>query len=285
MRIIDAHLHFSSIRSFQETAATISRVDYTSAGLAADFDRCGIVAGIAMGLSETHPGGFPDEDATTPMLLDLERDWPASVFCCPGINPIDLRRRGQHAVDALDEALRNPRVVGIKLYAGYYPFTISDEVYDPVYRLAEEHGLPVVVHGGVTYSERGLLKYSHPLSFDEAIVKHRSLNFVICHMGEPWGMDTAALMSKSPNVMADLSGLLVTDAETITRKSAQIEERIRLRQPLLFEERPDRWLFGSDWPLAPMDAYMAFIRQLVPETWHEDVFYRNALRIFPRMPR
>ena len=285
MRIIDAHLHFSSIRSFQETAAAISHVDYSSAGLAADFDRCNIVAGIAMGLSETCPGGFPDEDAATPMLLDLEKDWPASVFCCPGINPIDLRRRGQQAVDALDEALRNPRVVGIKLYAGYYPFTISDEVYDPVYRLAEEHGLPVVVHGGVTYSERGLLKYSHPLSFDEAIVKHRSLHFMICHMGEPWGMDTAALMSKSPNVVADLSGLLVTDAETIVRKSAQIEERIRLRQPLLFEERPDRWLFGSDWPLAPMDAYVAFIRQLVPEAWHEDVFYRNALRVFPRMPR
>jgi predicted TIM-barrel fold metal-dependent hydrolase len=283
MRIIDAHLHFSNILSFRDAAADISRVAYTAAGLRAEQTRCGIVAGIGMGLSETVPGGFPDELAATPMGLDLEPDWPEGMHACVGINPIDLRRRGGAAAHALAASLENPRVVGIKLYAGYYPFTISDEVYNPVYRLAEEHGLPIVVHGGVTYSERGLLRYSHPLSFDGAIVRHRSLTFVICHMGEPWVMDTAALMSKSPNVMADLSGLLVTDADTIRRKSVQPEERMRLRQPLLFEERPDRWLFGSDWPLAPLEAYVAFIRQLVPEAWHEDVFFRNALRVFPRL--
>lgn len=283
MHIIDAHLHFSAIARFQETADTISHVSYSGTGLTGDFARCGITAGIAMGLSETHPGRFPDNDATTPMMLDLEPDWPVPLYCCPGINPVDLRRRGAAAVADLSQALQNPRVVGIKLYAGYYPFAISDEVYDPVYRLAKEHDLPIVVHGGVTYSERGLLKYAHPLSFDEAIVRHHTLTFVICHMGEPWGMDTAALMSKSPNVMSDLSGLLVTDADTILRKSAQMEERIRMRQPLLFEERPDRWLFGSDWPLAPLDAYVAFVKQLVPESWHEDVFFRNALRVFPRI--
>ncbi len=283
MRIIDAHLHFSAIRSFREAAGTISHVTYSGEGLLAEQARCGIVAGIGMGLSETWPGGFPDDAAPTPMGLDLEPVWPDGLHACAGVNPVDLRRRGDVAVQALRQMLADPRVVGIKLYAGYYPFFLSDEVYDPVYRLAEEHGLPIVVHGGVTYSDRGLLKYSHPLSFDEAIVRHRSLTFVICHMGEPWGMDTAALMSKSPNVMTDLSGLLVTDADTILRKSGQPEERLRLRQPLLFEERPDRWLFGSDWPLAPLEAYVDFIRQLVPEEWHEDVFFRNALRVFPRL--
>ena len=283
MRIIDAHLHFSNILSFQEAADRISHVTYSGAALRAEQARCGIVAGIGMGLCETSPGGFPDEAAPAPMGLDLEPVWPDGLHACVGVNPADLLRRGDMAVQALKQALTNPRVVGIKLYAGYYPFFLSDGVYDPVYRLAEEHGLPIVVHGGVTYSERGLLKYAHPLSFDEAIVRHRSLTFVICHMGEPWVMDTAALMSKSPNVMADLSGLLVTDAETIRRKSGQVEERLRLRQPLLFEERPDRWLFGSDWPLAPLEAYVAFIRQLVPESWHEDVFFRNAMRTFPRL--
>ena len=77
--------------------------------------------------------------------------------------------------------------------------------------------------------------------------------------------------------------LLVTDAATIRRKAGQIEEHIRLRQPLLFEERPDRWLFGSDWPLAPLGAYLDFVRSLVPEDWHPDVFRNNALRVFSRL--
>ncbi len=283
LQIIDAHVHFSNIRAFHETAQSISHVDDTAGGFQADCHRNGVVAGIAMGLSETVPGGFPDTDARTPMPADLDPELPAGLFLCPGINPCDLSRRGGTAIAELADILDDPRTVGVKLYAGYYPFYLDDAVYEPVYRLAAERGLPVVVHGGVTYSARGLLKYAHPLSFDEAIVRHPELTFVICHMGEPWVMDTAALISKSPNVVADLSGLLVTDAATIARKSADPVELLRWRQPLLFEERYDRFLYGSDWPLAPMDAYIAFIRRLIPEAYQGDVFHRNALRVFPRL--
>lgn len=283
MQIIDAHMHYSHIRSFHDTARDLSHVDYSASGFESACRQNGVVAGIVMGLSETVPGGFPDREARTPMTADLDPHLPAGGFLCPGINPYDLARRGNEAVADLARLLDDPRTVGIKLYAGYYPFFLDDAVFDPVYRLAAEQSLPIVVHGGVTYSPRGLLKYSHPLSFDEAIVRHPELTFVICHMGEPWVMDTAALISKSPNVVADLSGLLVTDAGTIARKSWQTEEMLRWRQPLQFEERYDRFLYGSDWPLAPMDAYIAFIRRLIPEAYQGDVFFRNALRVFPRL--
>jgi len=283
MDIIDAHMHFSRIDSFARAASEISHVDYSAAGFTRTCEENRVVAAIGMGLTETSPGSFPDIGARSPMLLDLADPWPDRLFGCAGINPIDMRIRGKEAVDALRLALENPRIVGIKLYAGYYPFFVSDEVYDPVYALASEFGLPVVIHGGVTYSDRGLLKYSHPLSFDEAIVAHRNLSFVICHMGEPWVMDTAALIAKCPNVVTDLSGLLVTDAGTIARKSSEPEEMMRWRQPMIFEERYDRFLYGSDWPLAPMDAYLSFIRKMIPEPYHGDVFFRNALRVFPRL--
>ncbi len=284
MQIIDTHIHFSNIHSFADTASQISQVDYNLEGLRKGQAEQGIAAAIAMGLTETEPGSFPDDQAATPMILDLDRRLPDNLYCCPGINPYDLSRRPA-ALAELALVLEQARTVGIKLYAGYYPFPISDPVFDPVYRLAAEKELPVVVHGGVTYSPKGLLRYAHPLSFEETIAAHPELTFVIAHMGEPWGMDTAALMSKHPHVHADLSGLLVTDAATIRRKSAQLEERIRLRQPLLFEERPDRWLFGSDWPLAPLGAYLAFIKELVPEDWHQMVFRTNALRVFSRLNR
>ncbi len=283
LQIIDAHIHFSNIRVFKETAQAISHVDYSGEGFRTECKKSGVVAGIAMGLAETAPGGFPDTAARTPMEADLEETLPPGLFLCPGINPFDLSRRGEAALAALAGLLDSPRTVGIKLYAGYYPFYVDDAVYEPVYRLAGERGLPIVVHGGVTYSSRGLLKYAHPLSFDEAIVRHPELTFVICHMGEPWVMDTAALISKSPNVVADLSGLLVTDAAAISRKSADPVETLRWRQPLLFEERYDRFLYGSDWPLAPMEAYIPFIRQLIPQACQADVFFRNALRVFPRL--
>jgi hypothetical protein len=283
MKIIDAHIHFSDIESFRKTATEISKVDYSSVGLLQTFSENRIAACIAMGLTETAPGRFPDDLSHTPMMPDLEMQWPKGMFCCAGINPADLLVRGRLAVEELRHALKQPQTVGIKLYAGYYPYYVTDSVYDSVYALASEFGLPVVIHGGITYSERGLLKYSHPLSFDEAMVRHPDLTFVICHLGEPWVMDTAALISKNPNVVSDLSGLLVADAPTIRKKASQTGEMLRLRQPLLFEERYDRFLFGSDWPLAPLNSYVEFVKTLIPETYHGDVFYRNALRVFPKL--
>jgi predicted TIM-barrel fold metal-dependent hydrolase len=283
MKIIDAHVHFSDIDRFKKTAAEISKVDYSSEGLLRTFSESRMAACIAMGLTETAPGRFPDDLSHTPMMPNLEAEWPKGLFCCAGVNPADLQVRGQQAVAELRDALLRPQTVGIKLYAGYYPYYVTDGVYDPVYALASEFGMPVVIHGGITYSERGLLKYSHPLSFDEAIVLHPDLTFVICHLGEPWVMDTAALISKNMNVVSDLSGLLVADAAMIRKKASQTGEMLRFRQTILFEERYDRFLFGSDWPLAPMDAYVEFVKTLIPETYHGDVFYRNALRVFPKL--
>jgi predicted TIM-barrel fold metal-dependent hydrolase len=54
----------------------------------------------------------------------------------------------------------------------------------------------------------------------------------------------------------------------------------RIKQGIVFTERPDRFLYGSDWPLAPMREYCDFIRQLFPEECHPAVFHGNAKVLF-----
>ena len=39
----------------------------------------------------------------------------------------------------------------------------------------------------------------------------------------------------------------------------------RLCEALEYAERPDRFLYGSDWPLAPMTAYRAFLAPLLDD--------------------
>jgi predicted TIM-barrel fold metal-dependent hydrolase len=53
-----------------------------------------------------------------------------------------------------------------------------------------------------------------------------------------------------------------------------------VRKAIDFAERPDRFLFGSDWPLAPIKVYRDFIRDLVPEEYHQAVLYDNAKALF-----
>ena len=279
MKIIDAHIHLSNIKSFHETAEKISFVDYSPSGILKEFEEAGVVLGIGMGLTETAKMGFPDYETQTPMGLDLTDELPPSIFTCAGINPYNL---GEEALTRLEKMLLHPKTVGIKIYLGYYPFYAYDPVYKPVYRLAAKYHLPVVFHTGDTYSERGYLKYSHPLTIDEVAVDNRDVNFMMAHFGDPWTLTGAEIIYKNPNVFADLSGLIVGTKKDLAAKS---EGRFldHLRHALVFSDSYDKLLFGTDWPLVPITPYIEFIKNLIPEEYHSQVFYETALKVFPRI--
>lgn len=279
MKIIDAHIHFSAIESFKDTGKNLSFVDYSYHGLKKEMEEANVVLAIGMGVTETPHMGFPDYKATTPMGLDLHTEIPENVVYCAGINPYDMDEIAQKR---LEVEIQKPNVVGIKIYLGYYPFYAYDEVYEPVYQLAEKYQLPVVFHTGDTYSERGYLKYSHPLAIDEVAVKHRNVRFMMAHFGDPWTLTGAEIIYKNANVYADLSGLIVGTKKELDAAQEGIFLN-HLRHALVFANSYDKLLFGTDWPLAPFGPYIEFVKNLIPEEYHEDVFYRTAVKLFPKI--
>ncbi|WP_437828432.1 amidohydrolase family protein [Niallia taxi] len=280
-KIIDAHIHLSNIQSFKETAQLLSKVDYSLAGIQAEMEAANIVLAIGMGVTETPKMGFPDYEANTPMGLDLGDTLPRTIVYCAGINPYKL---GTAAIAELEREIQKDNVVGIKIYLGYYPFYAYDQVYDPVYELAEKYDLPVVFHTGDTYSERGLLKYSHPLAIDEVAVKYRKIRFMMAHFGDPWTLTGAEILYKNRNVYADLSGLVVGARKELEQAQQGIFLQ-HLRHALVYSNSYDKLLFGTDWPLAPFGPYIEFIQNLIPEMYHEDVFYNTALKVFPKIKK
>ncbi|MDK8183475.1 TatD family hydrolase [Paenibacillus sp. UMB4589-SE434] len=280
MKIIDAHMHLSHIDSFKKTASERSFVEYSVRGLLQEYEQAGVVLGIGMGLTETDEEGFPDRGASTPMGLDMLEEYPRQIVYCPGINPYKLDKSG---LDALEQAIQRPEAVGIKIYLGYYPFYAYDDVYQPVYEMAKTHRVPIVYHTGDTYSERGLLKYSHPLTIDEVAVQHRDVNFMMAHFGDPWVLDGAEVVYKNRNVFADLSGLMVGDAAECARLGQSPLFFAHLRHALTYCDNYEKLLFGTDWPLAPIEPYLQFVKELIPASYHEDVFYKTALRVFPKI--
>ncbi len=277
-KVIDAHFHYSKIASFQQ-AAKDNGTDYSRAGWLKDCGENSVVAGICMGLAEGVPGGFPDIDTPTPMAYDVD-EMPAGFYFCAGINPHRLKSED---LAGLDKALKRADCVGLKLYAGYYHYYVTDEVYDPVYKLAMKYDMPVAIHTGDTYSERGLLKYSHPMAVDELAVKYPDLKIVICHLGNPWVMDCAEILYKNKNVFADLSGLQVGTKELFSRFCSNELWLNTFRTAMVFADSYDKLIYGSDWPLAPMRSYIDLIKVLVPAEHHEKVFFHNALRIYSKI--
>jgi len=54
----------------------------------------------------------------------------------------------------------------------------------------------------------------------------------------------------------------------------------RYRQALIFMDNYDKVLFGTDWPLAPMGAYIDFCKEMVPPEVYDKVFFQNAVDVF-----
>ncbi|MCL2057194.1 MAG: amidohydrolase [Oscillospiraceae bacterium] len=278
MKIIDSHMHFSDIATFKHSAYICSELDYSEKGHQNEARENGVVHSICMGLSEIPPDLFPSGDAKTPMLADLTEKLPPDMSLCLGINPHTLTEK---SLGEMEEMITGKcGVVGIKIYAGYYHFDVSDPVYDPVYKLAEKHDIAVAIHCGDTYSEKGLLVYAHPLTVDRLAVNHPDLRIVICHIGTPWIFDACEVTAKNKNVYVDTSGLLVGNREFVAKAAANPLVVDRYRSALTYLERYDKVIFGTDWPLAAMDEYIGFCKRLVPQEAHGMFFYENAVKVY-----
>ena len=272
MKIIDAHLHFGKESYFDEIARAAGH-ENNAAHLLGQYEKYGITAGIVMG---NEP------------LANTKCQYPPKLCYCAGVHGLNLEHpTTKTAVDIhqrcelLEKHLQRPECVGIKLYPGYDSYYIHDAALTPLYELAAKYEKPVAVHTGLTAMERALLKYSHPLVMDEAAARFPKVQFVMCHFGEPWFTDAAAVIEKNPNVAADLSGMLegkIPDFDTfLQEKQFYIS---RLKGWLEYLSRYDRFLFGTDWPLANLGDYIIFTKTIIPEHAWEKVFFENAERIY-----
>lgn len=267
MKIIDAHIHFSNIKSFKEVAKK-SHVDYSLKGFKREFAD---VIAIGMGVTEEEHC-FPDQNANNPMTLDLDNN-PDNLYHCLGFNP-------QLPISPTDiEKMITSKTVGLKVYAGYYHYHVWDEIYTPIYEIAKKYDLPVVIHSGDTFSEKGLLKYAHPLEVDELALKYPDINFIIAHFGDPWIMDAALVASKNKNVFVDLSGLIIGDKNDVEKFKVPLFIA-HIKQGLVYLDNYKKVLFGTDWPLVDFESYKNFMLEMIPEEYHEDVFYNNAYKLF-----
>ncbi|MDW7674247.1 MAG: TatD family hydrolase, partial [Bacillota bacterium] len=280
MEIIDCHLHFSSIELFKKTAKERSKVDYSRIGLVKELEESNIVKCIGMGLSETGTGKFPDADSVNPMRLDLEKI-PSGVYSCLGINPVKLKFDRDKKELADIESNISEKVVGLKIYPGYYPYKLTDSCYQQIYHLAEQYQLPVVIHCGDTFCNKGHLSYSHPLEVNKIALQHRDVDFVMAHFGNPWVIDAAMVISNNPNVYADLSGLLIGSEDEINNADQLLINYVKTG--FAYVSDYTKFFYGSDWPLVRMNSYISYIKKLIPEDYHQLVFYDNAAKVFQRL--
>ncbi len=276
--MIDMHVHVvnSQLPGAKANQARLAKpAEETAAWLRREMEAVGVEQVLAMGclaVSAEDPLGVQSTLAVAKLA--------------PGVQAIGIADPANTTADHLrrvEEELKRGTVKALKGYSGYVYFGPDSPEYAPYYALAAKYSLPFVFHTGDTYSTRAKVKYAHPLLLDEAAVDNPGVNFVMAHCGNPWLTDAAEVVYKNVNVWADLSGLLVGDAaafQDMEQRGVLAEVAASVAHAVRYTERPDRFLYGSDWPLAPMSSYRAFAEMIVPEEHRQAIFTDNARTLF-----
>jgi predicted TIM-barrel fold metal-dependent hydrolase len=237
----------------------------------------------AAGVTSVFAMGAWDAGPDDPLGIDRTLKIGEQVPGLKAIGVADPTKTDAAHFRQVDARLATGQVVALKGYLGYLHYEPGHANYRRYYELAAHYHVPVLFHTGDTYSPMAKLKYAHPLGVDDVAVDHPECRFVMCHLGNPWMLDAAEVIYKNMNVWADLSGLLVGTDEVFASEEGQeaaVELSHAVQRAIRYSERPNRFLYGTDWPLAPMVSYRDFIAAAVPPEFHELVFEENARVLF-----
>jgi predicted TIM-barrel fold metal-dependent hydrolase len=254
-------------------------VEAMVAALRGQMERSGTQILLGMG----HMTGQGDDPLGVASTLRIARLLPE----LHAIGIADPTRTDTDYLQRVEAQLRTGSIVALKGYLGYVYHGPDSPGYRPYFELAEKFDIPFIFHTGDNWSTVAKVKYAHPLLIDEVAVEHRNVKIVMAHFGNPWCLDAAEVIYKNENVWADVCAILVGDADYFARITATgyLQRTVeRVRHAIEFTERPDRFLYGTDWPLSPMDVYRRFVQQLFDEADHQAVFHDNAKLLFKLPP-
>jgi uncharacterized protein len=231
-------------------------------GIAAQTRWAGVDQAVLLAVYAHHTSGYYDNAELVRTLADPASDgWAwgmVSVNLDDISDPAVSERRLERLRAMLDDS---DRLIGIKLAHAHQQVAFDDEVLTPVYDLAAEYGLPVLLHTGFSPfpNARTEPPFYDPLWLEGAVSAHDGqdgrprVEFVLSHVGQgdARAIDHALdLADAHDNVWLELSALdrplsLDGAGQPVDATDPQFPDVVtRIRQRGLV----DRALFATDGP-------------------------------------
>ena len=242
---------------------------------------------------------FPLKLSGLPNKAILERIKGDDLFLCFG--SLDMENNWLGGLNELIELAESKQIAGIKLYPGYQNIVLSDPTYAPLFALAAKYGLPVACHLGELHhccpsAERNQLNFrcgqktcllddekrrylAHPDQLALVAQNFPEVNFIACHLANPYFSDLRRAMAVLPNIYSDISGQFLSG----TAEDSPAYRRELIGEIKLFLDLPsgaDRIMFGSDFPIQSQEDSLSIIEALdLSPADKEKILHRNAEKI------
>jgi predicted TIM-barrel fold metal-dependent hydrolase len=156
---------------------------------------------------------------------------------------------------------------GIKLYPSYNHFYPNERRLYPMYAIAQEEQLPILVHTGSSVFKGTKIKYADPIFLDEVATDFPDLVLLMAHGGRGIWYDRAFFLSRlHPYLYLEISGL---PPKNLLNYFPDMENNI------------DKFVYGSDWPaVQTIASNIDAIKKLpLKEASVKKILYENAAKI------
>jgi predicted TIM-barrel fold metal-dependent hydrolase len=196
----------------------------------------------------------------------LCRRYPSRFVGFAGVDP----HKGKAAAAELERAVRELGLRGLDLQCFEHRLPINDRLLYPLYEKCIELDIPVNIHCGVNFSTRSLMRYGRPELLDEVMVDLPELRVCASPPGWPWVNELIAVAWRHVNVWI---GLVAVRPRYLADPNSGYGPLLQYGSTVL----KDRIVFGSAFPMLPVERSVAEIRALpIPEEIQHRWLYANA---------
>jgi predicted TIM-barrel fold metal-dependent hydrolase len=252
--IVDAHVHTGYTNQFFSP-----EVDAKS--LLARMDQFGVESSINLSSMRALLGDVREE------MEKEQREYEQSdgrIFYCGFYDP----GRGREDIVVLEKASRWSGMKGVKIHPSFAKVPADDQRYEPVWRFAVDHALPIVSHTWSVSSYNPAQVFSTPERFEPMVEKFPAARIVLAHSGgKGTGRKDAVRMAGTyPGVYMDCGGDINDRHYFETMAAAKLERKV---------------LFGSDYPWVDVRCHLSAVYLAGISTEARlRILRKNALEVF-----
>lgn len=218
--------------------------------------------------------------------VDIILEKNKNLLFCPNIL-LNLKKKDfEKELNILKTLLKNPKIVGIKIYPGYEKFDVMCNRCKIIYKIAENFCIPIIIHTGEVWEKIKWtdMFYSRPIRFDRVASTYKNLTLIFAHMGSPaWIKETAMIMEVRENVYCDIAETIDVENGLYSNIYNKMIKR-EFMELISIVGSTDRILFATDWGIVKKNVYKIykkFINSLdISKTEKNAIFFKNAIRVF-----
>jgi len=235
--------------------------------LVQEMDVCKIERAILLPINceKSHACSMPTNDE----VADLVRRDSRRFIGFASVDP----NSGKDASSELRRSHEQLGLRGLKLNPALQDFDPAAPAALDVYKEAERLEMPILIHTGLTFSNRFSIKHNQPLVLDDIARKYPKLRICLAHMGWPWVWDAVAVTIRNSNVYLDTAGTFAgTPIESVRQITSLVPPRV------VENTLGERLMFGSDYPRIEVNKMFAAISTFsLRQDVLENILGRNAL--------